>query len=408
MLARLPKVTITLAVGQMLCLAAARSAIAQSYTIIDLGAHFGEASSWPDDINADGDVVGSWTPPDQEPRPFVWLDGTMFPEDILHFRAMARATGINSAGQVVGTASSDGVESAGVWEDEVINALPALPGHAYSSAEDINDAGQIVGKSADFDNEWAVLWECSTVDAPERLDERVSAALAINAVGAVVGYTGLVGLGMQAVLWENGTAIDLETLGGEYSTALDINASGQIVGIAQTADGVIHAVLWEEGQINDLGVSPGGVSSLAYGINEHGHVVGQSTLAEGAAHAVLWRDGEMIDLWESFPEQNLAMAVAINDAGQIAVAGLSEGSFHAFLLTPDDDEEPSSGGGEPDNENEASEGDAEEPDGGDTQAVRSGSGGAGRRPGGICGLGTVLAAPIILVVLCFLRSGRRV
>jgi probable HAF family extracellular repeat protein len=50
----------------------------------------------------------------------------------------------------------------------------------------------------------------------------------------------------RAYLWERGEVIDLGTLGSNISAAIAINKRGQVIGISQLADDPDHirAVLW--------------------------------------------------------------------------------------------------------------------------------------------------------------------
>ena len=84
------------------------------------------------------------------------------------------------------------------------------------------------------------------------------------------------------------TLTDLGTLqGGTLSNALAINAVGQVVGGANTATGATHAFLYTNGAMTDLGTLPGGTTSIANAINSAGEITGQSNTASGDVHAFL-------------------------------------------------------------------------------------------------------------------------
>jgi probable HAF family extracellular repeat protein len=57
------------------------------------------------------------------------------------------ASGINDAGQVVGSSFVGGVVHATEWSDGGVIDLGGLPGFIFSEANSINDAGQVVGYS---------------------------------------------------------------------------------------------------------------------------------------------------------------------------------------------------------------------------------------------------------------------
>lgn len=162
---------------------------------------------------------------------------------------------------------------------------------------------------------------------------------------------------------------DLGTLGGDWAIAFGINELGQVAGASFTAKGELHAYMWQEGVMTDLGTLGGttsvaqprlpascslqphpgafggtavGAFSLANGINNRAQVVGRSIAANGEDHAFLWSDGLMTDLNSVVPAGSgwtLIEAASINGSGQIVCFGTINGQTHAFLLTPDDDDE---------------------------------------------------------------------
>jgi probable HAF family extracellular repeat protein len=170
----------------------------------------------------------------------------------------------------------------------------------------------------------------------------VSSANAINDAGQVVGS--VVGTvtsfsSLRAFLYSGGVMQDLGTLpGGSYSEALAINAMGQVVGAGITASGQLHAFLYSNGVMQDLGNFPGGDGSFANGINDAGEVVGfGESLSTRTEHAFLYSDGVMQDLNDltSGSGWTLYGANAINNSGQIVGYGLNpSGQEDAFLLTP--------------------------------------------------------------------------
>jgi probable HAF family extracellular repeat protein len=159
-----------------------------------------------------------------------------------------------------------------------------------------------------------------------------SRALAINASGSVVGYSGLYDVndpsqgfgGQHAFLWTpgtpNGTTGTMVYLGGLPGTycyspehtvggfttpasyglqptiAYDINSAGQVVGSSWTSsDGIcfpdpndwIHGVLWQNGTATDLGVPPwipppfaAPLAIEATSINDQGQIVGDVNYAD--------------------------------------------------------------------------------------------------------------------------------
>src|SRR5207253_8537479 len=120
-------------------------------------------------------------------------------------------------------------------------------------------------------------------------------------------------------------AQDLGTLtGGNVSAAMGINGIAQVVGWSATGSSFAHAFLWTKtGGMQDLGRLPGGTLSISNGINSAGTVVGYSDQNNqfGINHAFVWTvTGGMQDLNSLIPAGvgwSLTYANAINDAGQI-------------------------------------------------------------------------------------------
>src|SRR6058998_3241013 len=82
------------------------------------------------------------------------------------------------------------------------------------------------------------------------------------------------------------TAIDLGTLGGTTSEALAINALGHVVGYSLRTDNVQVGALWDGGW-HPLDQPAGATSAYAHGVNSGDVVVGIATIS-GASQAVEW------------------------------------------------------------------------------------------------------------------------
>ena len=132
-----------------------------------------------------------------------------------------------------------------------------------------------------------------------------------------------------------------------FSKALAINAVGEIVGAAGRSDDDQHAFLYRAFSMRDLGTL-GGRTSVAKGINNKGQIVGWSEGAPASAggrssqnRAFVYADGQMKDLTSHLVGPaaqfvTLLVATAINDAGVIAASGRDSRSpgIHAYLLRP--------------------------------------------------------------------------
>jgi probable HAF family extracellular repeat protein len=194
-------------------------------------------------------------------------------------------------------------------------------GGNYSFATGINNAGQVVGSAATSDGgPHAFLYSNG-----QMRDLGVGEAYDINNAGQVVGR----GSNGHAFLYSNGQMTDLGTLGGTTSIATGVNEAGQVVGYSETADGGLlyaHAFLYSNGQMMDLG----GLRErcMAYAINNDGQVVGGCAGRSPPPDPFLYRNGQIYALRDLVdPARGIyQFATDINDHGQI-VAG-------NYLLTP--------------------------------------------------------------------------
>jgi probable HAF family extracellular repeat protein len=241
----------------------------------------------------------------------------------------SHAQAINAAGQVVGSFINGGNTRAFLWSKGVLWDLGTLGGET-SRALGIDSAGNVVG-SAQFapgSTGHAFLWskgvmrDLGTLGLPSG----ASQANAINAAGQIVGVSSTAKPGhIHAFLWQNGAMTDLGTLGGGYSNALAISPLGDIVGESKNAAGRVHAVLWSKGKMTDLGTL-GGNKSQAFGINRDGRIVGSSTRIGGTVRAFLVKNGVMTDMG-TLPGATTSAAFGLNPAGE--VVGMS--GFRPFL-----------------------------------------------------------------------------
>jgi probable HAF family extracellular repeat protein len=335
------------------------SAIAQNYTLTDLGT-LGGKNSYAADINDLGQIVGNsdtvWCESrecDRQPHAFIWTpeDGTLQDLGTLGGRR-SYAYAINNSGQIVGQSQTldDYNSLAFIWGSTTgMGSMGTLPDGSTSAAFSINRDGRVTGNSeilwgADF-NVHAFHWTSgSMTDLGTLPGGAFSYGTSINNHGKVVGHGATDSSAAHAFLWENGMMTDLQTLGGTDSYAFRINNLGQVVGYSFTnGNEAAHAFLWENGAMIDLGTL-GGNESEALAINDLSQVVGVSTTETGYSHAFLWQDGRMWDLNELIQSGSgweLVEAAAINKQGQIVGWGYrdlnGDGTFdgkRAFLLTP--------------------------------------------------------------------------
>ena len=168
-----------------------------------------------------------------------------------------------------------------------------------SAALAINDRGQVVGSVANqLEEGRAALWFDGVLTVLPGLRSGDSYyALDINRGGLILGFTYPRGLGepenARAIIWKANRVRSLGTLGQRCWDACDttpaaLNNVGQVVGVSTLVSGAQRAFVWQNGHMTDLGTVPGGKESGAAAINEHGLIVGTATTKNGQTHAVLW------------------------------------------------------------------------------------------------------------------------
>jgi probable HAF family extracellular repeat protein len=223
---------------------------------------------------------------------------------------------VNDRGLVLGSQEAPTVDTVVAWRDgRVVAELDPLAGPSSVSADDLNDRDQALltaspGSGAEV--EITLLWQVGggITDLGTLGGDRAR-GVDVNERGQVVGVSETATGEMHAFLWD-GEMVDLGTLGGPTSYALAVNERAQVIGYSETAQGTTHAFVWEEGEMTDLGALPGPTDiAVALAINDRGQVVGTSN-----GRAFLWEDGEMTDLGALIPGA-ASSAVDVNNRGQV-------------------------------------------------------------------------------------------
>ena len=285
-------------IGLMACLTiGVTTARGQQYSLEDLGVVEDMVASEPAAINDQGYVAGT---------AYKGEETCAFHYDYLK-KFMYDAGGLNSRGF--------GISSTNVVVGDAVFVTSIMP----------------VSHAAMFKGGYAL-------DLGVLKGQVYSRANGINAMGQVVGYSGLQrdSVESRAFVWSSQTGMtDIGTLGGAYAKAHAINDTGYVTGASQTQGMgpmvTTHAFIYQlptppyrrYHQMVDLGVL-GGLSSYGMAINNYNHVVGYSTIKtnDERIHA-FWHDGrKMIDLgslggpgnrWGS----DFSVALGVNNLDQV-------------------------------------------------------------------------------------------
>ena len=345
-------------------LAGSFSALAQTYTITEIGVLKGDNESSGFWLNSAGQVVGCSDTATLNGYPctgttagqhaFLWSKSAGLKDlGTMSGGTISQATGINDDGQVVGCSNVKGKPTtdflAFLWTPTGgMTNLGTLSGGNSSCAFEINSAGVIAGDSSISNgNINAVSWTNNKIRNLGALPKSIfTAAFDINDNNQIVGQTTFTnGPPFQSHAFEWSASLgmkDLGTLaGGTTSMAYAINSSGVMVGQSNSGGSANpwHAVMWNAARkIQDLGILSGGTYSVAFGVNDSDEVVGYGDISTGAPHAFLWTQAAgMRDLNSLIPANSgwvLINANAINRLGQITGYGTFSGHNHGFLLSP--------------------------------------------------------------------------
>jgi probable HAF family extracellular repeat protein len=307
-----------------------RAAAAPMYTITDLGMRKVTG------LNDAGQVVGSGSLSVRSAAdgPFLYQNGT-FTDLSGKLGASAWISGINNAGQIAGST----LTPTGGSYVFVLGPGGQLTRYDGAGLVAINNNGDTVVASGThvFLNRGG-----TTTDLGGLVPGHSVVATGLSDAGQVIG------LGGGGFLYQDGKLTGLGSLGGGDTATWGVsgvNAAGQVVGNSSTSAAdpadTAHAFLYQKGKMTDLGTL-GGPRSFAFGINSAGQVVGTSDSLPGSAnpsaHAFLYENGTMFDLNKLVPSGSgwvLQGAQEINAVGQIVGNGIGpDGDWHSFLLTP--------------------------------------------------------------------------
>ncbi len=313
-------------------------AVAPLYSVENLGS-FGGLVPTVSGINASGQVAGNVTTGGS--LAVRYTDGPGWQALSGLTSGFSVATGINSAGDVVGyRITSAGQLRAFRYRDGFgVQDIAPLPGGSMTLGFGINDAGDVVGYG---DSSAGIVAFLASVGLPAvalpSLSGGFAYACGINTAGQAVGISLVPGGAQHGMRIDSGaaTAVDIQSFDGPAGmvNACAIDADGNVGGQAARG-GVMHAFRYGSAGMLDLdtfGSSASSIESMAGGVS-----VGWYTAPDNVLRAFAWRDGDgSFDLNTRIDATGwvLAQAKGVNAGGVIAGDGTFNGVAAAFRLTP--------------------------------------------------------------------------
>ncbi len=318
------KVCLALTFAVVLCSIVTSTVNATGYELYQIGRPTGEGpGSMAIGINNSGAVVCSWlrNGASDSRGVAVWAKNTGASEITLR-GVIDYSGGINNYGQIA--ASGSGASGTSLYglvrnQDGTTRELDRLSGAVDLFTTGINDAGQVVGTTEVADastgklTQLAIMWDSAghsnVISAP---DEGRSWASAISSSGVVAWnwaneeQNGEVWQQVsEAYIWNGQSSTKLSALSStDLCSVSALNDHGYAVG--QSGN---HAVMWKpDGSVVDLGIG------IAYDINNFGQIVGEIDGHGG----VVWNSTGSITYLADYSNGYLSRPIAINDNGQIA------------------------------------------------------------------------------------------
>jgi uncharacterized membrane protein len=192
--------------------------------------------------------------------------------------AVAEARGMNSAGVVVGTASTPSGDVRAVWWDRARRVHPIDTGSGLAdTALDVDQSGAVVGIAEDLEAGLPRAWHRSARGQvrflPAPPGAIASYAARINASGLVVGYVFFSDERFAGAIWTS-PARQPRLLpvphGFTQAVAFGVDDTGRITGAIGSSSGEFLPALWRHDQPMLLDRRPG----IGYAMNNRGQVVG--------------------------------------------------------------------------------------------------------------------------------------
>jgi uncharacterized membrane protein len=260
--------------------------------------------------------------------------------------ASTAASGVNDAGQIVGSYADASGSHGFVWDGTTYTALD-FPGATATAAGGINDGGAIAGTYTASGRTYGFVKEGATYRSFEVPPEEVfgvhfeTRANAINDGGVVVGSTSFLSdtQGSYSTSGVGSTQAWNVFLSDTFTTsgAFGINDAGEIVGFVNYGYPGTQGYWIDGGALTTFAVPDAGEfgDTLARGINDAGQIVGQFYASASFQHPHGFvKEGDLYTQLD-VPDAAATMPYAVNDAGWIVGSFRdAAGVTHGFLATP--------------------------------------------------------------------------
>jgi len=253
----------------------------------------GALSTLATDINAGGDIVGTYIDASHHSHGYLLHDGDFTTLDFPG-SAFTEAWGIGPAGEIVGDyrfAGEPAVNFHGYMRTNDGAFVPVnYPGHTNTIVQRILPDGTMLG--CRHDGDLMASMRGVTISGQGSAEIAVFASMNTGSTPdgrRVVGfYTNMEANRVEGFLMDDGEFTALFVPGSTLTRVLDINPRGEIIGNYISSAGVFHGfVLNNEGYVS-LDV-PGAVATRVFGINPGGDIVGTYISTDGKPHGFLTR-----------------------------------------------------------------------------------------------------------------------
>lgn len=241
---------------------------------------------------------------------------------------------INDRGDVVGTGSdADGNPRGFLYSGGTYTQL-LPPGSDFAQGLDVNNNGAAVGWAfyPDIMNYRGFIYAKGSYTELLPPGWKSANPLRINDSGAVIGYG--YGYSNRGFLYMGGGYIELLPPGWIAAFPSNISATGVVVGSGTDAAGISKGFLYDNGVYTEL-LPPGWISAIADNLDDEGGVVGYGTDALGTPRAFLYSAGTYTGfLPPGWANIEFGPAPSINSWGAMTVSGFDGTVRKGFIATP--------------------------------------------------------------------------